>query len=252
MRFASLGSGSRGNALVVQHQCTTVLIDCGFSIKEVKRRLWNLHLDIDSLNAIVVTHEHTDHVSGVGVLARKYQLPVYATPGTCRAASWGEILDMHEMSPDQSLAIGDLEFSPFTVPHDAKQPCQFVITQGDHRLGVLTDTGSITPHIISQLTLCDAMVLECNHDVQMLQDSGYPQHLKQRIGGYLGHLSNQQAADLIRCLDTSRLKHMVAAHLSEKNNTCELARREISNALDCSPQWIGAIDQYDGLQWRDL
>jgi phosphoribosyl 1,2-cyclic phosphodiesterase len=252
MRFASLGSGSRGNALVVQHQSTTVLVDCGFSTREVKRRLSNLNLDIDTLDAVVVTHEHKDHISGVGNLARKYRLPVYATSGTGRAACWGEIPCRYEVMPDHPLAIGELEFVPFTVPHDAAQPCQFVVSDGDRRLGVLTDTGSITPHIISQLTYCQAMVLECNHDTQMLLNGDYPHYLKMRITGQYGHLSNQQAAELLRSVDTSRLKHLVAAHLSEKNNTCELARAEISGALDCEPQWIDIIDQYDGLQWRDL
>lgn len=252
MRFASLGSGSRGNALVVQHYDTTVMIDCGFSIKEVARRLGSLQLDIESLDAIVVTHEHSDHISGVGKLARKYQIPVYATNGTYRGSSLGELPYRREILPELPLAIGDLEVLPFTVPHDATQPCQVVVSDGDRRLGVLTDTGSITPHIISRMTLCDAMVLECNHDEGMLSNGDYPLHLKKRIAGQLGHLSNKQAADLIRCLDTSRLKHVVAAHLSEKNNSCELARAEISLALNCLPQWIEVIDQYDGLPWREL
>jgi len=228
------------------------MIDCGFSAREVKRRLGNLRLDMESLNAIVVTHEHTDHISGVENLARKHRLPLYATAGTCRAASWGEITHQREIFPGQPFVIGDMELSPFTVPHDANQPCQFVATDGSRRLGVLTDTGSITPHIISQLTLCDAMVLECNHDESMLYNGDYPYHLKKRIAGQQGHLSNRQAADLVRSLDTSRLKHLAAAHLSEKNNTCELARAEIAGALNCSPQWISVIDQYEGLQWRDL
>ena len=252
MRFASLGSGSRRNALVVQHQDTTILIDCGFSVKEVQRRMANLQLDIESLDAILVTHEHSDHIGGVRNLARKCGIPVHATNGTCRAAAWGDIPLQCEFLPDQPLAIGALELSPFTVPHDAAQPCQFVVSDGDRRLGILTDTGSITPHIVSQLTRCDAMVLECNHDEDMLLNGDYPYHLKKRIAGQLGHLSNQQAAELIRKTAVSRLKHLVVAHLSDKNNTPELARAEISAALNCSPQWIGVIDQYDGLQWRDL
>jgi phosphoribosyl 1,2-cyclic phosphodiesterase len=252
VRFASLGSGSRGNSLVVQHQSTVVLIDCGFSIKETKRRLGNLGVNIEAISAIVVTHEHTDHIGGVGGLARKHQLPVYTTRGTFVAAAWGEISGKNQVTPDQPVAIGDLEFWPFTVPHDARQPCQYVVSDGNSRLGILTDTGSITPHIVSQLTQCDAMVLECNHDMELLQKSDYPEHLKQRIASYYGHLSNQQAAELIRSVDASRLKHLVAAHLSEKNNTTSLAQQILSKALNCSSEWIGVIDQYDGLGWRDL
>ena len=252
MRFASLGSGSRGNSLVVQQHHTTVLIDCGFSIKEVKRRLANLSLDVDAISAIVVTHEHTDHISGVGALARKYQVPVYSTVGTCMASAWGEIPSEIHVTPDQPLAIGDLELRPFPVPHDARQPCQYVVSDGDRRLGILTDTGSITPHITAQLTQCDAMVLECNHDLELLRDSDYPEHLKQRIASYYGHLSNQQAADMIRQIDVSRLKHLIAAHLSEKNNTPVLARQNLCEALSCSSDWIGIIDQQQGLNWREI
>jgi len=252
VRFASLGSGSRGNSLVVQHQTTTVLVDCGFSIKEVNRRLGNLRLDIESISAIVVTHEHTDHVSGIGGLARKYNLPVYTTRGTCMAATWGEIPSENQVTPDQPVTIGDLQFWPFPVPHDARQPCQYVVSDGESRLGILTDTGSITPHIASQLTQCDAMVLECNHDMDLLHRSDYPEHLKQRIAGYYGHLSNQQAAELLRSVDASRLKHLAAAHLSEKNNTSLLAQQMLSEAVNCSCDWIDVIDQNEGLNWRDL
>ena len=252
MRFASLGSGSRGNSLVVQHQNTTVLVDCGFSTKEVRRRLGNLQLEVESISAIVVTHEHTDHISGVGGLARKYQIPVYATQGTSMASPWGDIPCEHQVTPDQPVEIGSLEFWPFPVPHDARQPCQYVVSEGSRRLGILTDTGSITPHITSQLSQCDAMVLECNHDLEMLYGGDYPEHLKQRIISYYGHLSNQQAAELLRSIDVTRLKHLVAAHLSEKNNTASLARQTLSNAVNCDYEWIGIIDQNDGLGWRDL
>lgn len=252
MQFASLGSGSRGNSLIVRQRQTAVLIDCGFSLKEVNCRLANLGVEAASIHAVVVTHEHTDHISGVGALARKFSIPVYTTAGTRRGAPWGDIPKHYEVLPDHAFSIGELEFLPFPVPHDAKQPCQYVVTDGNSRLGVLTDTGSITPHIAAQLTRCEAMVLECNHDTQMLLDGDYPQHLKQRIAGGCGHLSNRQAADLIRKLDCSRLKHLVAAHLSEKNNTATLARRELSAALDCASHWIDVIDQYDGIDWRDL
>ncbi len=252
MRFASLGSGSRGNSLVVQHRETTVLIDCGFSAREAKRRLADLAVEIESLSAIVVTHEHTDHISGVSALARKYRLPVYATAGTSRAAAWSDLAYERRVTPDECFAVGDLQFWPFPVPHDAMQPCQYVVSEGGRRLGILTDTGSITPHIKSQLDGCDALVLECNHDLDMLNDSDYPPYLKQRIAGQYGHLSNQQAADLLCGIDTSKLRHMAAAHLSEKNNSSVLAKRHLSEALRCTENWISVIDQSRGLDWRDL
>lgn len=252
MRFASLGSGSRGNALLVQNAKTAVLVDCGFSVKETQRRLARLQLQGDDLTAIVLTHEHTDHISGVGVLARKYRIPVYATAGTRLGAILGELPEYREVFPDQAFAIDDLELLPFPVPHDAKQPCQYVVGDGANRLGVLTDTGSITPHISEQLAECDALVLECNHDVELLRNSHYPQSLKQRIAGQYGHLSNEQAAELLSNIGGAKLKHLAAAHLSDKNNLPELAQTRLSEVLNCTPEWIEVIEQNQGLSWRDL
>jgi phosphoribosyl 1,2-cyclic phosphodiesterase len=251
MRFASLGSGSRGNATVVQHGQTTVLLDCGFSAREAKRRLTRLGVNPEKLTAIVVTHEHSDHISGVNTLARQLDVPVYATEGTRRTALAG-LSSVRCISAHKPLTLADLYFEPFPVPHDAKEPCQFVITDGAMRLGVLTDTGEITAHICEQLDGCEALVLECNHDETLLMDGDYPPALKHRVSGRYGHLSNDQAAAMLLQIDTSRLKHLAAAHLSEKNNTPQLAVRALSGSLGCEEQWIQVAGQEYGLDWRDL
>jgi phosphoribosyl 1,2-cyclic phosphodiesterase len=150
------------------------------------------------------------------------------------------------------IDIGGLQIQPFTVPHDAREPCQFAVQAGGCRLGMLTDTGRMTPHIVESLGACDALLLECNHDAAMLAGGGYSASLKQRVGGPLGHLSNTQAADLLARLDTSRLQHLVAAHLSDKNNQPALARAALAMAMDCEPDWVGIADQEDGLDWREI
>ena len=147
---------------------------------------------------------------------------------------------------------GDLELNPFPVPHDAKEPCQFVFNDGQRRLAILTDTGSSTSHIEEQLSGCDALVLECNHDVAMLADGDYPYSVKMRVAGDYGHLNNEQAATLLQSIDTSSLQHIVAAHISEKHNTQSLAQQTLSAALSCQQDWIAVADQQCGLDWRDV
>ena len=254
MRFASLGSGSQGNALIVDAGETKVLVDCGFSTRMATARLTRLATAPDDLTAILVTHEHGDHVAGVFAFARRHQLTVYLTHGTHAAAARGQasfpecrVIDGHT-----PFAIGGLEVLPFPVPHDAREPVQYVFGDGAHRLGVLTDTGSITPHIVEVLGACDALVLECNHDRMMLAGSRYPTVLKQRIAGRFGHLENEQAAALLRQVDTRRLQHLVAAHLSQENNRPQLAARSLASALGCAEDWIGVADQEGGFGWRQL
>lgn len=252
MRFASLGSGSRGNATLVEHADTCVLLDCGFSVRETERRLARLGRSGDQLSAIVVTHEHGDHINGVGALARKYGLTVWATAGTRAVGRLGKVADLRCFNSHQAFALGDLQVQPFPVPHDAREPCQFVFGDGQRRLGILTDVGSATAHIAEQLSGCDALVLECNHEKTLLDNGNYPPSLKRRVGGDHGHLSNAQAAGLLRRLETGRLKQIVAAHLSEKHNTPELARAALSMALGCEPEWVAVADQDTGLDWRGV
>ena len=254
MRFASLGSGSEGNALLVQCGQTVVLMDCGFNLTDTLARISRLGLKPDDISGIVVTHEHGDHVAGVGRLAKKYSLPVWLTHGTLHAQfkSLGGLAQLNEINPHASFAIGELQIQPFLVPHDAAEPVQFVFENGVRRLGVLTDVGSSTPHIEKTLSGCDALVLECNHDVELLQRGDYPYSLKQRVGGRFGHLNNADSAVLLSRLDNSRLQHIVAAHLSRKNNTPELVTAALSTVLNCEEDWIGIASQEHGFSWREI
>lgn len=252
MRFASLGSGSRGNATLVETGATLVMVDCGFSCRETERRLGQLGRSAQELSALLVTHEHGDHMRGVAALARKYALPVWLTRGTWRMLRDNDLPDIRYCDGDLAFAIDDLQVTPFTVPHDAREPCQYVFADGVHRLGVITDTGRVTPHIIECLDRCDALLLECNHDAQLLACGPYSATLKQRVGGPLGHLSNAQAAELLARLDTTRLQHLVAGHLSDSNNRPELARRALADALDCESHWVGIAAQDAGLDWREI
>jgi phosphoribosyl 1,2-cyclic phosphodiesterase len=252
MRFASIGSGSRGNGTLVQWRDTTLLVDCGFSAREMEARLARLDMSPRDLDAILVTHEHGDHVSGVGVLARKYDIPVWMTVGTATQFSGGTLPVLQHFHGHGRFEIKDIEVEPFTVPHDAREPCQFVFHNGLHRLALLTDTGSITPHIIEMVDGCDGFLLECNHDPSLLQAGPYPRSLKQRVAGRMGHLSNRQAAELLQQMDASRLQHIVAMHLSEQNNTVNLAREALAGALDCEQDWIGIAEQENGFAWREL
>lgn len=254
MRFASLGSGSEGNALLVAAGQTQVLMDCGFGLKETTARLARLGVSPGELSGIIVTHEHGDHVGGVGRLARKYNLPVWLTHGTLRSrlpAFDGTIL-ANEIDPHQAFSIGDIEIFPYPVPHDAAEPVQFVFGDGARRLGVLTDAGCGTAHIEQTLSGCHALVLECNHDKEMLRNGEYPYFLKQRVSGRYGHLSNDEAAGILGRLDVSRLQHLVSAHLSRKNNTAALAVQALCGALGCEASWVGVATQEAGFSWREI
>jgi phosphoribosyl 1,2-cyclic phosphodiesterase len=254
MRFASLGSGSEGNALLVCAGKSCVLLDCGFGLKDSIARLARLGLAPEQLSGIVVTHEHGDHIGGVARLARKFNLPVWLTHGTRRSqpkAFFG-VAELHEIDPHRAFAIRDIQISPYPVPHDAAEPVQFIFGDGARRLGVLTDAGCSTPHIEAMLSGCDALVLESNHDSAMLMNGDYPYSLKQRVGGRLGHLSNQESAAMLAELDTGRLQHLIAAHLSRRNNTPELAVKAFCGAMNCEESWVGVATQQEGFGWREI
>ena len=254
MRFACLGSGSQGNALVVEAGNTRLLLDCGFTLRETFIRLVRLGLEPDTIDAVVVTHEHSDHICGVARFARKLGIPVWLTHGTLRSAgkAFASLAGVNIIEGYERFSIGDIEVEPYPVPHDAEEPAQFVFGNGALRLGVLTDTGCSTPHIEEILSDCNALVLECNHDAQMLANSDYPESLKRRVGGRFGHLENAAAASLLARLNCSRLQHVIAAHLSQKNNTPLLAQTILSDALNCEVDWIGVASQSEGFGWRQL
>ena len=258
MRFCSLGSGSGGNATLVEAgaggSTSRVLIDCGFSLREFESRLARIGLSCTDLDAVFVTHEHGDHIGCAVTLARKYELPLWMSRGTWRAIDRPELpAGLLNFARDaQAIAVGALQLLPYTVVHDAQEPLQLRCSDGARHLGVLTDVGSITPYLLSSLQHCDALLLECNHDRALLAGSHYPASLKARIGGRLGHLSNDTAAQILAACLHSGLKHLVAAHLSEQNNSPELARAALAQACGGAPADIIVADARQGFGWLSL
>ena len=261
MRFASLGSGSEGNALVVQAtdaagSRTSVLVDCGFGLREARRRLQALDVAPEALAGILVTHEHGDHVGGVFRLAKSHRIPVYMTHGTWQAVSGmpgAAECDHRLIDPGRPFEIDGLSIEPVAVPHDAREPVQFVIDSGVARLGVLTDLGHGTPHVVEAFSGLDAIVLECNHDPGLLAaNPRYPPALKRRIGGLYGHLSNAAAAEIAAAIHGSRLRRIVAAHLSAHNNRPDLASAALAAELGAAPEDIRVALQQEGLAWVEL
>jgi len=255
LRFASLASGSGGNCLVAQADLTRVLVDCGLSLRDTERRLARLGLAPADIDAILVTHEHDDHGGCAFDFAAAHNVLVVLTHGTLRALRAAG--KMHDgvrtlfVRAGERAAIGGMEVLPFTVPHDAAEPVQFVLSDGAARLGVVTDIGIGTRHVEQMLSGLDALVLECNYDREMLWSGAYPRWLKERIGGPFGHLDNRDAARLLAALERSRLKHIIGAHLSQQNNTPALARAALAAAIGCEPDWIGLATQDDGFDWRE-
>ena len=253
MRFASLGSGSRGNALIVEAGATRVMLDCGFSFPEASARLGRLGLEPQDIHAVIVTHEHDDHVGGAAQFVVQADIPVYMTSGT-RAALGRRMKHARCIcfDPHTPFAIGDVLIRPFPVPHDAREPAQCVFDDGALRLGVLTDVGMPTPHIREMLSGCAALVLECNYDVDLLRTGPYPPSLKSRIESRYGHLQNADCARLLASLDVSRLQHLVAAHLSETNNTPQLARSALAQAMGVRADEIHVATQAEGVPWFEV
>ena len=256
LRFASLGSGSKGNCLVAESGNTRVLIDCGLNLRDTERRLARLGLKPAELSAILVTHEHGDHSSGAFGLAAAHRLPLFLTHGTLAALqAEGPVNDgvrIQEVRGEETFSVDEIEVHPFTVPHDAREPVQYVLSDGNARLGVLTDIGISTPHVEETLSGLDALVLECNYDRDLLWGGAYPRWLKERIGGPFGHLDNLDSARLLGALERSKLKHVIGAHLSQQNNRPELACAALAGAMGCEESWIGIATQNDGFGWREI
>ncbi|MBX8519310.1 MBL fold metallo-hydrolase [Pseudomonas cichorii] len=251
MRFAVLGSGSRGNGTLVASNDTYVLVDCGFSLRETERRLARLGVSARQLSAILVTHEHADHVHGVGLLSRQYNVPVYLSRGTLRGMR-KPVEAAGVVEGGQRLQVGALGIDVVSVAHDALEPTQFVFNDGRSRFGLLTDLGSYCPNVLQSYHGLDALMIEANHCRDMLARGRYPVFLKQRVGGETGHLNNHQAANLVSELGWRDLQHLVLAHLSSKNNLPYLARQCFADTLGCDPDWLELADQDSGLDWRHI
>jgi phosphoribosyl 1,2-cyclic phosphodiesterase len=234
---------------------TRVLIDCGLNLRDTERRLARAGLAPAEVDGILVTHEHGDHAGCVFDFAAAHNVVVFLTQGTLRAlqaeGKWHDGIRTRVLRGEEKLALGALEVAPFTVPHDAAEPVQYVVSDGACRLGVLTDIGIGTRHVERTLCKLDALVLECNYDRDMLWSGGYPRWLKERIAGPFGHLDNLESARLLSAIDRSRLKHVIGAHLSQQNNRPEIVRRTLAATLNCEESWVGLASQEDGFDWRE-
>lgn len=250
-RFASLGSGSKGNGTLLNWGDKYLLIDCGFSLRELKSRLARFELSVDDLQAVLITHEHGDHIKGVATLAKHSAVPVYMTPGTCHSKGLQAMHSLRLIENYQAFALTDLHITPVPVPHDAREPIQFVFEYRDRRLGVLTDLGSITTKVETHYSDLDAIVLEANHDAQMLASGAYPASLKQRVGGSWGHLSNAQAAGFLSRVNCARLQHLVIAHISQQNNSVDLVR-SVMAPLTGAVQKVTYACQSRGFDWLSV
>ena len=237
MRLCSIASGSSGNCIYVGSDCAHVLIDAGISGRRVEAGLNRLELTGRDLDGILITHEHSDHIKGLGVIARKYGIPIYATGGTVdamvRSGSLGKIPEgiFREIREDEPFLIKDLVVNPFTIPHDAAQPVGYRLECGEHSVGIATDLGKYNEYIIENLQNLDALLLEANHDIRMLQVGRYPYYLKQRIMGDRGHLSNENAGQLLCRLLHDNLKAVFLGHLSKENNYEELAYETVCSEV---------------------
>ncbi|MBH3429463.1 MBL fold metallo-hydrolase [Pseudomonas alkylphenolica] len=251
MRFAVLGSGSQGNGTLIASGNTLVLVDCGFSLRETERRLALLGVHAQQLSAVLVTHEHADHVHGVGLLSRRYNVPVYLSQGTLRGMR-KPVEAAGFLAANEQLQIGGLTVRAVGVSHDALEPLQYVFDDGSRRFGVLTDLGSYDTTVLEHYRGLNALLIEANHCRDLLGRGPYPMFLKQRVGGDYGHLNNHQAARLVSELDWQNLQHLVLAHLSSKNNQPQLARQCFVDTLGCDPDWLQVANQDCGLDWRDI
>ena len=238
MRFCVLGSGSKGNATYIASGETSILIDAGMSGVEMQKRLALIGVDLSAIDAILVTHEHNDHVQGVGVLSRRAKIPVYANPATFSAASKivNKLFSYNEFETGTSFHCRNLEIHPFSISHDTEDPVGFRISDGHVSLGYCTDTGKVSRLMLHRLASCQALILESNHDIEMLQNGTYPPYLKQRIRSSQGHLDNTEAATFLQDLVHDNLQHVVLAHLSEENNHPEIALHAAVEALHGNPQ----------------
>lgn len=261
MRFASLGSGSSGNATLIEagqgRGKTCVMLDCGFSIKQVIKRLERLGYQPSELSALLLTHEHSDHLGSALAFCKKFNIKIIMSWGTAMATkaldyTVNKEIDLMIIEPGVSFDLNSILISPFTVPHDAREPVQYIFSDGSKKLGILTDSGHITPHIEFILQGCTGLMIECNYDSLLLSSGPYPAKLKSRIAGDYGHLANDQAVRLLRKIYHNNLKTVVAAHLSEENNSPSYVRQALSKVLNIEQNEVLVADQMNGINWVSL
>ncbi|MDO8372661.1 MAG: MBL fold metallo-hydrolase [Polaromonas sp.] len=255
LRFKSLGSGSTGNATLVEAtglRPRRLLVDCGLGIRQLSVRLAQAGLADGDIDAIFITHEHSDHIGCARQFARRHRIPVWMSRGTQEGIGLPDFDGLLNTARDgEAIDLGELQLMPFTVPHDAREPLQLTCTDGASKLGLLTDLGHATTHLLAHLAHCDALLLECNHDSELLAQSVYPPFLKRRVGGMYGHLSNAAAGEIARSVAHGGLKQLVAAHLSQQNNRPELARLAMLEALGSATE-IMVADAGAGTHWLDV
>lgn len=251
MRVASLGSGSKGNATLLEAAGEYYLIDCGFGLKDIEGRLKERGVRAEQLSGILVTHEHGDHIKGAPMLANRYSIPLWATYGTARHLK-RDVPSLQRFMPNTRLKLGMVDVETVTVPHDSSEPSQFVFRHQGLTFGILTDLGSITRRVITAYQECQLLMLECNHDPDMLRNGPYPPSLKRRVGGNYGHLSNAQAAELLTSVNRSVLDKVLISHVSEQNNDTVLAHETIGSVLDGSETDIELLTQESGCDWNVL
>ena len=252
MRVAALGSGSSGNSLLVRAGSTTLLVDCGFTMKETVARMYSLGVSPGEITAILLSHEHGDHVKGVGPLSRKFGLPVWCTHGTYHRARDNRFSSIRLFHAHDGFDIGDISVDPFPTPHDAAESCQFVFEASSTRFANVTDLGVCTAHVKDKLKGIHGLVVECNYDSQMLADGPYPPALQARIRSNFGHLGNDQAATLLKSLDHPQLQCILLGHLSEQNNSDDIALKTICTHLGSRPERVSVLAQHCASRWFDI
>lgn len=239
--FVSLISGSSGNATFVSDGKTNLLIDCGMSGAKLKESLHAIDVMPESIDALLITHEHVDHTKGAGVISRRYNIPIYTTQGTHTSMDIGNIADenIKIITEDTDFEIGNIGICPFAIPHDAAQPVGFNFMIGDEKYSLATDIGQITKSILENITGSKKILLESNHDVEMLKCGTYPYPVKRRILGEYGHLSNETASKVAMHLVQNGTEHIMLGHLSKENNRPEIAMLETYNLLSQSGVDVG-------------
>ncbi|NMM77374.1 MBL fold metallo-hydrolase [Acidovorax sp. SRB_24] len=257
LRFRSLGSGSSGNATVVEGRSGALvqrlLVDCGLGLRQLQARLGLAGLALDQIDALFVTHEHSDHIGCARALALRERIPVWMSAGTYAALGEPEFDGLLHLACDgEAIDLGSFEARPFTVPHDAREPLQLRCSDGASHLGVVTDLGHASDHVLRELAGCHALLLESNHDPELLEASRYPAFLKRRVGGAYGHLANAAAADILRAVCHPGLQCVVGAHLSAQNNRAELVQAALAAAMGWSPSDIGIAHPLSGTDWLSV